>query len=180
LYLCEKVGFRPLFFIVSPVFGPERGAFCLTVDEIIRTAWAVFDPELTEQGYELVEVEYGRQEGVLILRVYVDKTPGGITLDDCTAVSQLLSPVLDTRDFIGGEYMLEVSSPGFDRPIRKPEHFVRFAGEPVKVVTNALVGGRSRFSGVLKGFDDGLVLLEVDGEPVSIHIENLKKARLNR
>ncbi len=58
----------------------------MTVDEIIRTAWSVFDPELTEQGYELVEVEYGRQEGVLILRVYVDKESGGITLDDCSRV----------------------------------------------------------------------------------------------
>jgi ribosome maturation factor RimP len=96
------------------------------------------------------------------------------------AVSQVLSPVLDARDFLGSEYMLEVSSPGFDRPLRKPEHFVRFAGDPVKVVTHALVGGRSRFSGVLKGFEDGLILLDVDGEAVSIHIENLKKARLNR
>ena len=140
----------------------------------------MFDPELTEQGYELVEVEYGRQDGVLILRVFIDKASDGITLDDCTAVSQLLSPVLDAKDFIDGEYMLEVSSPGFDRPLRRPEHFVRFAGEPVKLVTRALVGGRSRFSGVLKGFEDGLVLLEVDGAPVSIHIENVKKARLNR
>jgi len=140
----------------------------------------VFDPELTEQGYELVEVEYGRQNGMLILRVYVDKASGGITLDDCTAASQLLSPVLDARDFITDEYMLEVSSPGFDRPLRKPEHFARFVGEPVKVVTHALVGGRSRFTGTLKGFEDGLVLLEVDGEAVSIHVENLKKARLNR
>jgi ribosome maturation factor RimP len=76
--------------------------------------------------------------------------------------------------------MLEVSSPGFDRPLRKPEHFLRFVGEPVKVVTHALVGGRSRFSGVIRGFEDGLILLEVAGETVSIHIENLKKARLNR
>jgi ribosome maturation factor RimP len=152
----------------------------LTADEIVRTAWAVLDPELKEQGYELVEVEFGRQSGALILRVYVDKASGGITLDDCTAVSQLVSPVLDARDFLDGEYMLEVSSPGFDRPLRKPEHFARFAGEPVKVVTHALVGGRSRFSGVLKGFEDDLVLLEVDGEPVTIHIENVKKARLNR
>ena len=152
----------------------------MTADEIIRTAWAVCDPELTEQGYELVEVEYGRQNGVMILRVYVDKASGGITLDDCTAVSQLLSPVLDARDFIEGEYMLEVSSPGFERPLRKPEHFLRFAGEPVKVVTHATVGGRSRFSGVLRGYEEDLVLLEVDGEIISVHIENVKRARLNR
>ncbi len=152
----------------------------MTADEVVRTAWAVFDPELKEQGYELVEVEFGRQSGMLILRVFVDKASGGITLDDCTAVSQVLSPVLDARDFVEGDYVLEVSSPGFDRPLRKPEHFARFAGEPVKVVTHAAVGGRSRFSGVLKGFEDDLVVLEVDGETVSIHIENVKKARLNR
>ncbi len=152
----------------------------MSADEIVRTAWAMFEPELLAQGYELVEVEYGRQDGSQVLRIYIDKEGSGISLDDCTKVTHLLNPLLDANDFVGCGYLLEVSSPGIDRPLRKPEHFLRYAGEAVKVVTQTAVGGRSRFSGVLKGFDDGMVLLDVDGETVSVYLENVKKARLNR
>ena len=148
-------------------------------DEIVRTAWALFEPELAREGYELIEVEFGRQDGAVVLRTFIDKEGGGISLDDCTKASHLLSPLLDAGDFISTEYFLEVSSPGIDRPLRKPDHFVRFAGQPVKIQTLAPVSGRSRFSGVLQGFEDGLVLLELDGQTISIHVENVKKARLN-
>lgn len=152
----------------------------MSVNEITRKAWEIFEPELAGLGYELIEVEFARQDASRVLRVYIDKEGGGITLDDCTAAAQLLSPLLDLNDFVGCEYLLEVSSPGFDRPLRKPGHFARYAGESVKVITHAPVSGRSRFTGTLLGYEDGLVLLEVDGQSVSIHSENLKKAKLNR
>ncbi len=157
-----------------------NGRNLLSVNEITRKAWEFFEPELAGLGYELIEVEFARQDAARVLRVYIDKDGGGITLDDCTAASQLLSPLLDANDFVGSEYLLEVSSPGFDRPVRKPEHFVRYAGEPVKLLTHAPVAGRSRFTGTLLGYEDGLVLLEVDGQSLSIHSENVKKAKLNR
>lgn len=147
--------------------------------ETIRKAWETLTPELQEQGFELVEVEFRTEGGRRILRVYIDK-PGGVTIDDCADVSQVLSPALDVADFISGMYYLEVSSPGIDRPIRKPADFARFVGEPVKLRTETPVQGRKRFSGRLTGFEDGLVLLECDGQPCSVHIENVERANLDR
>lgn len=148
-------------------------------DEVVRRAWQELEPELAEQGYELVEVEYGQSGARPVLRLYIDKE-GGITLDDCAEVSQYLSPVLDMRDFIADSYMLEVSSPGIDRPLRKPMDFRRYLGEPVRLQTWAPVQGRRNFKGTLAGFEDGLIQLESDQQEFTIHIENLKRAKLDR
>lgn len=147
-------------------------------DAIIRQVWASFEPELADLGYELVEVEYVREGTTRILRIYIDKEGGGITLKDCTKASHLLSVLLDAEDFIDEEYHLEVSSPGLERPLRKPGDFVRFRGSPVRIEMIALSGGRRRFRGILEDFQDGLIVLECDGERVELHIENLKKATL--
>ena len=150
-------------------------------EETRRRAWQHFEPELAEQGYELVEIEYVQGPGgAHVLRIFVDKADGGITLDDCSAVAQLLGPMLDAGSFVDGKYLLEVSSPGFDRPLRKASDFERFAGEEVKLATRAPVAGRKRYRGVLQGMRDGLILLECDGAPHEIHIENLRKANLVR
>ena len=113
-----------------------------------------------------------------MLRLFLDRE-GGITLDHCTAATQLISPLLDADNFIEGRYMLEVSSPGIARPIRKPADFERFAGEQIRVKTHAPVEGRSRFTGILKGFGDGLIELDCDGREYRIHLENLHKANLD-
>jgi len=148
-------------------------------EELVRRFWSVFEPEILEQGYELVEVELTGDSGVRILRAYIDK-PGGILHEDCAAVSQLLNPLLDADNFISENYILEVSSPGIDRPVRKPEDFVRFAGESITVVTHSPIDGRKKFSGILRGFDDGLIQVDCAGTLYSIHAENLRKANLNR
>lgn len=148
-------------------------------DEIVRRSWDEFERPLRESGYELVEVEYTAQGRTPILRVYIDKR-GGITLEDCTAASQLLNPLMDAADFMPGQYLLEVSSPGIDRPLRKPEDFERFVGEEVRVSTTVPTDGRRNFKGVITGCRDGLILLDCAGRSVEIHIENLKKANLNR
>lgn len=147
---------------------------------LINTAWSVFTPGLSGLGYELVEVEYTAQEGVPVLRVYIDKTDSGITHEDCAAASELLSMELDAHDFIEDHYILEVSSPGFDRPVRKPSDFLRFIGEAIRLSTVAPVDGRKRFTGKLVGYSDGLIGVEVDGKQFQVHIDNLKKARLIR
>jgi ribosome maturation factor RimP len=148
-------------------------------EQVIRRAWEQLDPALRQQGYELVEVEYVQQYGVWVLRLFIDKT-GGVALDDCQAISQWVGSLLDVRNFIEGAYTLEVSSPGFDRPVRKPADFERFAGEPITVLAQAPINGRKQFKGELKGFHDGLVVVACDGVLYEIHIENLKKAHLNR
>ncbi len=147
--------------------------------DVANSVWGLIEPHLREQGFELVEVEYVQQGGRWSLRVFIDH-PGGITLDHCQAASQMLSPLLDTERAVEGSYVLEVSSPGFDRPVRKPEDFARFTGERVKLKTYAPVEGRKRFTGSLRGFHDGLIVIECDGATYSIHIENLHKANLDR
>lgn len=147
--------------------------------EVVRRVWFDLEPELKEQGYELVEVEFAQQSGAWTLRLFIDRD-GGITLDDCQTVSHFVGPFLDKADFIDGHYMLEVSSPGFDRPVRKPADFERLAGERIKLVALAPVNGRKQFKGILRGFRDGAVVVECDGVAHMIHIENLKKAHLDR
>src|SRR5690606_15462167 len=105
---------------------------------------------------------------------------GGITLDDCADASRMLSPILDEADFIDGNYVLEVSSPGIARPIRKPHDFQRFIGMPVNVRTHAPVQGRRKFRGVLTAFADGMASVECDGSTYELHLENVHKANLDR
>ena len=150
-------------------------------EAIVRQAWQDIEPMLAAHSYELVEVEYaGGPGGAMVLRVFVDKSPGGVTLDDCTAVAQLLGPSLDENDFIGEHYNLEVSSPGIDRPVRKPADFRRFVGESVRLIAYSPIQGRKKFAGVLIGFEDDLIGVECDGVSYHIHVENLKRANLDR
>ena len=148
--------------------------------DVVRCAWSVFEPELQQQGYELVEVEYARRAGSGgILRLFID-CERGITLDDCQSVSQLISLVLDREDFIPGSYTLEVSSPGFERPVRKSSDFERFAGETVRMVLYEPVQGRKRLVGRLQGLSGDLVSVKCDEVAFEVHIGNVKKANLVR
>lgn len=147
---------------------------------LVRRAWELIEPELAALHYEVVEIEYVRQGSSPVLRVFVDKEGGGISLDDCTRVSQVLGPVLDDSEFLASQYVLEVSSPGFDRPIRKPEHFRRYAGEKIRLHTHIPIEGRSRFKGVLAGVEGDLITMAVDGKEIAIHLENIKRAHLDR
>lgn len=151
----------------------------MLANEVIDRVWEEVTPELNEQGYELVEVEYVPGGRGWVLRLYIDKE-GGVTLDDCQKVSRIVGNLLDRSDFILERYLLEVSSPGFDRPVRKAADFERFEGERIKLVLLTPVGGRKRVNGVLKGYHDGLVSVDADGTMYEVHIENLKKANLDR
>lgn len=129
-------------------------------------------------GYELVGVEYlsGYQGGNL-LRVYIDGEEG-IQLDDCTRVSHQLSGVLDVEDPIPGEYNLEVSSPGMDRPLFTKEHFERFVGHKVNIKLSSTLPGRRKYKGVLKGIEESEVLIEVDGTLFRLPFDQIQDARL--
>jgi ribosome maturation factor RimP len=123
-------------------------------------------------GYELVELEVTR--GGLV-RVFIDRA-GGINVDDCAAVSNQLSRVFEVE---GIEYSrLEISSPGLDRPLRRPRDFRRFAGERVHVRMRVPIDGRKNFVGVLRGASEAQVELEVDGTLLSLNLAQLDKARL--
>ena len=138
---------------------------------------AMLEPVLAGLGYELVELEH---KGPL-LRVYIDKAPlseEGVTIDDCARASEQVAAVLDAEDPIGGGYTLEVSSPGFDRPLRTVAHFRAQLGKRAKLELGVPLDGRRRFTGTLLEVDDEQVQIEVDGKTFSIPLRSLGSARL--
>ncbi|MFZ5649553.1 MAG: ribosome maturation factor RimP [Bacillota bacterium] len=135
-------------------------------------------PVIEDLGMELVDVEFVKEGGRWLLRVYIDK-PGGITHSDCEAVSQRLDALLDEKDPIPQSYYLEVSSPGIERPLKKLEDFLRFSGHEVQVTTYAPVEGKKKFTGKLEGADAGALFLEVEGGRMSIPMDQVSSARLH-
>jgi len=125
-------------------------------------------------GYELVDVQ--ASNGGRLVRLFIDK-PGGVTLDDCAAISRHLTRVLAVE---GIDYeRLEVSSPGLDRPLRKERDFARFAGQKAEVrMRTPDATGRRRFVGVLRGADAGRVSLELEGQTVALALDDVDRARL--
>jgi ribosome maturation factor RimP len=130
------------------------------------------------EGMNLVDVEYRREPTGWVLRVFVDKQ-GGVTVDDCAIIGSQLGDILDAKMDRDEPYNLEVSSPGLDRPLTKPKHFIYFEGRQAVIKTNRPVEGKRRFEGVLAGFSEGVVKLLVDKEAVSIPYEAIAKAHLS-
>jgi len=128
-------------------------------------------------GYELVGIEYIKNGTNTVLRIYIDAEQG-IGIEDCERVSHQVSGILEVEDPISSAYSLEVSSPGFDRPLFKARDFERFAGSEVKISMKLPVQGRRNFKGILQGFDDGEILIVVDGEEYGLPLTKLAKARL--
>ena len=114
-------------------------------------------------GFELVRVRVtgGKTKTLQIMAERADKT---MSAEDCARLSRALSPVLDEKDPIEGNYVLEVSSPGIDRPLVRPKDFEEWQGWPAKLELNRLVEGRKRFQGVVAGMDEGKVAFDIDGE----------------
>ncbi|HHM05171.1 MAG TPA: ribosome maturation factor RimP [Gammaproteobacteria bacterium] len=128
-------------------------------------------------GYELVGVECLPQGRHSVVRVYID-APAGITLDDCERASHQISGVLDVEDPIKGQYILEVSSPGLDRPLFTAEHFNRFAGAKVKLRLTRARDGRRQFTGVLLGMRGGDVAMKLDDGELCVPLGEVERARL--
>ena len=134
-------------------------------------------PVVEQAGCSLWDVEYVKEAGEWFLRVYIDKE-GGISIDDCEAVSRPLSDLLDEADPIEGSYTFEVSSAGADRVLKKPEHFARFQGQEVEVKLYRPRDGRKDFVGVLRSWRDGDVTLDVGGEPITFEKKEIALVRL--
>lgn len=135
-------------------------------------------PILEEEGMELVDIEYKMKRGRGILRLYIDK-PDGVKIDDCERVSKKIDSILDKSDIIRGRYLLEVSSPGLDRPLKREKDFKRFMGRLVKVKTFSPIDNQKTFVGILKDYREGKVTLESrEGKIIQIALENIAKANL--
>ena len=122
---------------------------------------AILMPIVEEHGFELVDVEYVKEGGTWYLRAYIDK-PGGINVDDCEVVSRRLSDILDEKDYIEEAYILEVSSPGLGRPLKKEKDFKRSLGEEVDVRTYRMIEKQKEFTGLLNDYDDATVTIEME------------------
>ena len=116
---------------------------------------------LEKYEFELVDVEYVKEAGTWYLRAYIDK-PGGIAINDCEVVSRELSDLLDQKDFIDDSYILEVSSPGLGRPLKKERDFARSIGAEVEIRTYRMVEGRKEFTGVLEKYDSESVTVSYE------------------
>jgi len=123
----------------------------------------ILQPILAEHSYELVDVEFIKEGSNKYLRAYIDK-PGGITIDDCELVSRTLSDWLDEMDFIEEAYILEVSSPGLGRPLKKEKDFARSLGAEVEIRCFRPVDKQKEFRGILKAYDAATVTIEEDEE----------------
>lgn len=143
----------------------------------------VAEPIAGSLGLELVDVEYKQENRRMVLRVYVDKD-GGVTLDECAALSRELAEILDVEDFIRGRYSLEVSSPGLNRQLKKPADYERFLGRLVKIHTYEPLADdkgnmRKTFLGELVGFSENVARMKLkEGQTASIPLEKVAKSNL--
>ena len=146
-------------------------------EKVIGIVEGLVTPILESEGLELVDIEFQREARGWVLRIYIDKE-GGVTLNDCTMVSQQLSAILDVEDPIDTPYTLEVSSPGLTRPLKKPKDYERYKGRLVYIKTYQKIEGQKEFKGKLLGLEDDIVSLEIRGKIMSIPLNDIAKANL--
>lgn len=139
---------------------------------------ALMGPAIESLGLELLGIEYAPSSHRSVLRLYIDAQDRYVTLEDCEAVSREVSAQLDVNDPIQGNYVLEVSSPGFDRPLFKPSHFERFLGQQAKITLHLPQDGRRRFTCALRAVDGDTIVVEQDGKEFRLAHDNIAKARL--
>ena len=142
----------------------------------------LLEPPIEALGYELIDIEFAQAGRGGVLRIFIDRPVGdalgSITVEDCARVSHAVSEILEVDDPIKGHYTLEVSSPGFDRILRKHAHFERFVGERIFAELKLPLDGRRRFIGVLKSMTGDSIVVEVDGQDHTLPLERIQKARL--
>ena len=138
----------------------------------------LLQPVVDQHGFELVDVEFVREGGTWYLRGYIDK-PGGITVNDCEAVSRIFSDRLDEEDFIPESYVMEISSPGLDRPLKKPRDFTRSMGKAVELKTYRPIEGCREFAGDLTAYDGKTVTItDEDGRQLAFDLKDVALIRL--
>ena len=166
----------------------------------VQDLWLLAEPYIRDAGFDLIEVQFGREPHGAVVRLFIDRPPpegenpegakadgGGdaagtgtelIGVDDCERVSRDISAALDVADRIPYAYQLEVSSPGLDRPLRRERDFARFVGESARVRLEAGVEGRRNFSGTIRGAKDGRVEIACDGRSYELPIDDIVRANL--
>ncbi len=144
---------------------------------IIEHVEGFIAPLLAEMNIELVEIQFRREGHGWVLRLFIDRQ-GGVTLEDCTAVSREVSRYLEVEDPIEQAYHLEVSSPGLERPLKKKDDFIRFAGRRARIKMLEKIGDQRVFIGTLKGVEQEDVVLTIDGQSHHFPLAGISRARL--
>jgi len=145
--------------------------------EIVDRARELVEPYLRQNGAELIDIVYRREQPGMVLRLLVD-TAGGITIDECEAINNYLSEALDSENVIEEHYTLEVSSPGLDRPIKTDRDFERVMGREITVNTFEPIDGKKEIEGKLIGMNKDEVVLESDGASNVVPRQKIAMARL--
>ena len=150
----------------------------------LQDLWTLAEPYVRDAGFDLIEVQFAREQRGAVLRLFIDRPVGSegdqalIGVDDCERVSRDVSAALDVADNISHTYLLEVSSPGLDRPLRRERDFARFVGESARVRLEAGVEGRRNFSGTIQAAKDGRVEIACDGRSYELPIDDIVRANL--
>jgi len=157
--------------------------------DVVSRAEALVEPLVRAEGFELVELEYVREPGGWVLRLFIDRPgrdpmskEGGVGLDECAAVSHAVETALEVEDLVPHGYSLEVSSPGLNRPLRRPEHFAKVVGQRVKVKTYGPLGQppRKSFTGTLEGVGASDITVQIEGGGAfHIPFRDIAKANLD-
>ena len=148
-----------------------------TMRERETRLYELIEPTVNSLGFELVGVLWRQGQSRSLVRIYIDHDEG-VTVDDCARVSHRVNGLLDVEDPMPGEYDLEVSSPGVDRPLFVERDFVRFAGADLKLTLRSPFAGRRQFAGTLGGYRDGVVLVDEHGMEHRFAISEIESAKL--
>jgi ribosome maturation factor RimP len=147
---------------------------------VTQRVWELAEPLALAAGLELVDVQFRPEGGRTVLRLLIDRTGGGVTLDDLTRISRELGDVLDAHDAVPGRYHLECSSPGLNRPLLRAPHFQRALGERVRVQTRAPLGGRRHFRGTLvEATEERVALEDPDVGRMTIPLAEVERAHVD-
>jgi len=149
----------------------------LYTEKVIKIVKELAIPILEREALELVDIEFKREVRGWVLRIYIDKE-GGVSLNDCTLVSQQLGDVLDVEDPIDTPYILEVSSPGLTRPLKGTKDYQRYIGRLVKIKTYKEIYGKKVFIGELLGLKEGIVNIKIDKKVYEIPYGLIASAHL--
>ena len=164
------MGLCPLFYFLDRMF-----------DDVKEKIWQLAQPVAISEGMELIHVECLKMHTRWIVRLFLDKD-GGVTIDDCTSISNQLGDLLDIQDMIKGNYTLEVSSPGFDRPISRDQDFIKYHGFKVTIKTGMKIEGIKNFRGILSNYIEEagqkFILLDVSGKTYRIPKSEIVKTNL--
>ncbi len=169
----QRRGWAPPLFCYSGARWPLRAT-----NPVVERVIALIEPTAESLGFRIVRVRLSGQRRKRLQIMAERLSDGQMSVDDCGRLSRALSPVFDLEDPIQGEFDLEISSPGIDRPLMRVEDFERFIGHEAKLETAAITDGRRRFKGVIKSVEGDVIVLATDQGETRLHFAALSDARL--